>query len=66
MSDALEVLQAYREQSDPRMQQEAQRFRALSACDQRELLFWMAMSNGAMINQLTIAALAASNPGTQQ
>jgi len=66
MSDAQEVLQQYRQHADPRMQGEAERFRALSASDQRELLFWMAMSNGAMINQLTLAALASTNPGTQQ
>lgn len=66
MSDAHEVLQQYRTHADTRMQQEAARFRALSACDQRELLFWMAMSNGAMINQLTLAALASTNPGTKQ
>ena len=66
MSNAHDVLRQYREHADQRLQAEVQHFRALSACDQRELLFWMAMSNGAMINQLTIAAFAATNPETKQ
>jgi len=54
MTTPNDVLQQYRDHAEPRMQEEAASFRALSAADQRELLFWMAMSNGAMINHLTV------------
>lgn len=67
MSSLSEILDEYRRHADERLQGEVTKFRALSAGDQREMLFWMAIHSGAAINNLTLTLLQVTNPkGSQQ